>query len=85
MNVGGVIPNEPEGARFRINFSVKDANLFFVKPQKAITIGPSSYPSLYKYFMGSRFYRLRILYRINNRYTQEMSEIEERLRFFINK
>jgi hypothetical protein len=85
LNVGGLIPNEPEGARFRINFSVKEANLLILEPQSAISIGPSDYPNLYRYFMGSRFFRLRILYRINNSYIQEMSEIEERLRLFINK
>ena len=85
LNVDGLIPNEPEGARFRINFSVKDANLFILDPQRAITIGPSDYPILYRYFMGSRFFRLRILYRINNLYIQEMTEIEENLRLLINK
>ena len=77
--VGGKIPKNQNDRRFKINFSVPKKSDLIINAQNAVEITAGHYPALHAIFKASRFYRISVLYRLDEQLNKEIAKIEKNI------
>jgi len=75
--IEGRVPLNQTKARFKISFSFPNESVLILYDGNAVEINAERYPTLNAYFSVGRFYRLSILYELDERFKEEMVVIEK--------